>query len=440
MERIKNSQLPYIKDILKKKNLSLISINDDKGFSRGKVLVKCEICSNLFDISGERFCKSRNPETLIKCKNCEFTSKLNHCIKVAKQYTLRSLFAKESPYEYGFLMRNEKLNEACSHMVAIGNKECRLIYVYIFDLNGFRYAYVGLTYNLEKRHKMHCEKGSVYKFSKKYNIPIPLPIVLTPYLPKEEAAIKEGEYAIKYKNEGYILINQKGTGGLGGNTRFDEYTIDNLKNIVSQYKNRSEWKKNDYPSYYYAYSRNIIDDIMAPTANIGNKKYYTYERCKEIISGLPSDWSIKDFETYNPSLYVIICRNKWNELLGHFERKMKFTNLTLEIVKNTLNQCVSITEFSEKFPKMRDWCYRNNIKISKLVTNKHLNKSQLIIQKISKPILCFDKNGNFIKRYKNAREAVIDGFSYKKISSCCNGKNKTHKGFIFIFEKDYQNS
>lgn len=434
---MENSHLSYIIELLKSKNLSLISVDDEHGLARGKIKVKCDICGEIFDINGERFCKSRNPEKNIKCKKCEFNSKLEHCFKIAKKYHRRSIFAKEMQYEYFFLIRNQKLNEACSHMEIIGNKEHRLIYVYLFQINELKYAYVGLTYDLAKRHKIHCKKGSVYKFSIEHNVNIPLPIRLTDYMNKDAASLKEGEFVEIYKKKGYIIINKKETGGLGGNTRYNKYTLNDLKNIASKYKNRAEWQHNDYPSYYYASSRHIIDEIIPPTKRLGNKPYYTYDKAKEIINSLPLSWVINDFKKYNPSLYTIICRNGWNDLLEHFKRNWKKTNLTIEDIKFTLNKCQSITEFSKNFPHMRDWCYRNNIKLSDLETDRQcLYKKETISQKLSKPILCFDENGNFVKRYKNDREAVVDGFSYKKISLCCNGKNNLHKNHIFKFDKE----
>lgn len=433
---LKNRQLQYMLELLKNKNLSLISKEDTYGLARGNIKVKCNICGEVFDIKGARFSKSNNPEKNIKCKKCEFNSKLEQCFIVAKQYNRRSIFAEQSPYEYGFLMRNQKLNEACSHMEIVGNKEHRLIYVYLFQINELKYAYVGLTYDLEKRHQVHCRRGTVYKFSIEHNVNIPLPIKLTDYMDKNISSLKEGEFVELYKKKGYIILNKKETGGLGGNMRHKEYTLSDLKNIASKYKNRTEWKREDYPSYYYASSRHIIDEVFTTTTHTGPKRYYTYDKVKEIISELPSEWSIKEFSIYNCSLYTIICRNKWYDLLEHFKRNWRKTNLTIEDIKTTLNKCQSITEFSTKFPHMRNWCGHNKIKLSDLTTDRQrLYKKETISQKLSKPILCFDENGNFVKRYKNAREAVVDGFSYKKISLCCNGKSNTHKNHIFKFDK-----
>ncbi|MHA2013350.1 MAG: NUMOD1 domain-containing DNA-binding protein [Candidatus Helarchaeota archaeon] len=52
-----------------------------------------------------------------------------------------------------------------------------------------------------------------------------------------------------------------------------------------------------------------------------------------------------------------------------------------------------------------------------------------------KPILQFDVDGNFIARFKSAREADrLTGISYKKISSVLCGKQKQTYGFIWRFE------
>lgn len=49
----------------------------------------------------------------------------------------------------------------------------------------------------------------------------------------------------------------------------------------------------------------------------------------------------------------------------------------------------------------------------------------------------YDLKGNFVKEYKSARHAanVNMFFNYKCINACCNGKKRTHYGFMFSFEK-----
>lgn len=59
---------------------------------------------------------------------------------------------------------------------------------------------------------------------------------------------------------------------------------------------------------------------------------------------------------------------------------------------------------------------------------KHRTKSSKM--KRSKPVLQFDKHGNFISEYFGLNEAQrITGARH--ISECCNGYRKTDKGFIW---------
>lgn len=53
------------------------------------------------------------------------------------------------------------------------------------------------------------------------------------------------------------------------------------------------------------------------------------------------------------------------------------------------------------------------------------------------PVLQFDLDGNFIKEYESATDAKnISGFCRTKISNCCNGHAKSHKGFIWKFKQN----
>ena len=52
-----------------------------------------------------------------------------------------------------------------------------------------------------------------------------------------------------------------------------------------------------------------------------------------------------------------------------------------------------------------------------------------------KSIHCYDLEGNFIKEYKSAVEAEIDGFNSNAISKVCRGVRRSHKDHIFTFKK-----
>ena len=52
-------------------------------------------------------------------------------------------------------------------------------------------------------------------------------------------------------------------------------------------------------------------------------------------------------------------------------------------------------------------------------------------------ILQYDLDENLIKEWNSIQQAEKEGgFLHSKISQCCNGKNKTHKGFIWKFAED----
>lgn len=56
------------------------------------------------------------------------------------------------------------------------------------------------------------------------------------------------------------------------------------------------------------------------------------------------------------------------------------------------------------------------------------------LEKISKKVLQYDLEGNFIKEWQSTRECERNGFSHTGISSCCRGKLKYYKGFIWRYK------
>ena len=53
---------------------------------------------------------------------------------------------------------------------------------------------------------------------------------------------------------------------------------------------------------------------------------------------------------------------------------------------------------------------------------------------ISKPVLQYTLDGEFIREWESTRECGRNGFCQSAVSECCNGKRKTHKGFRFMYK------
>ena len=54
--------------------------------------------------------------------------------------------------------------------------------------------------------------------------------------------------------------------------------------------------------------------------------------------------------------------------------------------------------------------------------------------KLSKPVLQLSLDGELIREWPSAKEAERNGFNQCNICQCCNGKQKTHKGFRWMYK------
>lgn len=79
-----------------------------------------------------------------------------------------------------------------------------------------------------------------------------------------------------------------------------------------------------------------------------------------------------------------------------------------------------------------EWCtneYNHNYgtineRISKANTNG----------KLSKPVLQLSLTGELIREYPSIHECERNGFEHSGVIRCCKGKQKTHKGFRFMYK------
>ena len=77
-----------------------------------------------------------------------------------------------------------------------------------------------------------------------------------------------------------------------------------------------------------------------------------------------------------------------------------------------------------------EWCNR---KYNENYGTKNKKRSVAM----SKPVVQLTTDGSFVKKYSSQLEAERTGaFSGAAISACCHGRYKTHKGYIWKFERE----
>ena len=400
------------------------------------IKLHCAIHNETWEMSWHSFMYDSENKHFTGCSGCRQIYSKEDCLKAAMSCFSRSEFASKYKGEYFKALRMNWLDEICAHMNVVGNRYRRCIYVYAFEQNGFKHVYVGLTGNIVKRDKEHRVRSSsaVNRFAKQHHLEIPPVQQMTDYLHKDQAAIREGEILQHFISNGYLPINIQKTGGLGGHLPDDGYTYSQCQEAAAKYTKRSEWKQKDYSTYYIASKYGWIDAIMPQNKPYGNKEiqYWTIERCCDLAKGCAT---ISEFRKKYPSAYTRICKRKWNKIVfANIKRQHPPLDLDLDTIKETLKSYPSTASFAKEHRDMVNWLFHHKYKMRDIATPEQLHKSFV---NGTKPIVQCDLNGNFVAEYNSAREPI--GFDFKKISACCNGKIKSHKGYKWFFKKDYEN-
>ncbi len=199
------------------------------------------------------------------------------CAEEAKKYSTRTEFKTNSSGAYGASVRNKYLNEICSHMKILGNRNIRVVYIFKFEDN---HVYVGLTYNHEERYNGHMKKGTVYKHINKTKSGFTFELI-SDYINVEDAKKLEIETIKKFKSDGYILLNVKNGGEIGGNIKYWNY--DKCKEVALKYNKLTDFINNEKSCYVISLRNKWLYDIINHMViNKQHKKgYWTYDLCKE---------------------------------------------------------------------------------------------------------------------------------------------------------------
>ena len=78
-----------------------------------------------------------------------------------------------------------------------------------------------------------------------------------------------------------------------------------------------------------------------------------------------------------------------------------------------------------------EWC-TNEYNHNYGTINERIAKA-MINGKLSKPVLQFTLDEEFIREWPSTAECGRNGFNHQLVSACCQGKRKSHKGFKWCY-------
>lgn len=204
------------------------------------------------------------------------------CIEYAKKCINIKEFSELYPGAYDRSLSQGYMDEIRVFLPNAGSLRDRWIYSYEFPDNS---VYVGLTYNLDKRHNDHMtyKTSSVLKHIIELGI-YPIRRILTDKsISPEEASKSEIFWINNYKERGFNILNKVVGGGLGSGIVI--WTYDKCKEEALKYTTRGEFQKMSNSAYSRSIKEGWLDEICNHMNVIKNPKgYWTYERCKEEAS------------------------------------------------------------------------------------------------------------------------------------------------------------
>ena len=222
------------------------------------------------------------------------------CREEALKYKSRNDFRKGvgSNWAYRVSLKNNWMDDICTHMSVIGTLYKRCIYSFEFSDN---HVYIGLTYNIDKISESHYndKRSQVYKHIKLTNL-TPKIIKLTNYIDVDDAKIKELDFLKKYIEDGWTILNKAKTGGIGSKPKI---TREKCYEILKNYNKLFDFRK-EQPNIYKAINLYNWEDLLSfLDRDIKEHGYWTKEKCQEIALKYSRriDFFKNDISAYNKS-------------------------------------------------------------------------------------------------------------------------------------------
>ncbi len=284
--------------------------------------------------------------------------------EVCKELALKCKFKKEFKENYNGAYQAAKtkkwMNDICGHMIPIGNRYNRCIYAYEFSDNS---AYIGLTYSIDERNKVHTNTGSTYDNNNSAVREHILKTGLTPklnqltgYINYLKAAKEEDNWVEKYRASGFTILNKMPTGVLSLSNTI--YTKEKCKEILMRHEYKQDARR-EHPDIFTICKRHRWHASIIKKMKLNRKpnNYWTKKRCAEVVKSVSS---IQELRNKNVSVYNCIGKNGWkDELLGHLNIIKPHNYWDKEMCKAAAASTTSRGKFGKKFRHAYDLSRKN---------------------------------------------------------------------------------
>lgn len=192
--------------------------------------------------------------------------------RISKKYKTRGEFQSGERQAYQAARRLNVMEEACKHMVRVGNRFKRALYVFEFPDKS---VYVGLTFNYDQRYNSHMKRTK--RIIDKTNELGHEFIMFNEYYEKDIAAQKEVDLVDKYRKKGWEILNRSKAGALGSN--ITKWTKDKILKEAKKYNNIAEFNRGNGSAYNAALKLGLKEDIKKHMTNLTKPAgYWTKEK------------------------------------------------------------------------------------------------------------------------------------------------------------------
>ena len=326
----------------------------------------------------------------------------------ALKYKYRIDFKLGSKSAYNWASYRRLLDEVCQHMSKKKNLIYRDIYVYNFkDVS----VYIGLTWDMETRHKNHLNSGPVHDYILAGNLDYKVTI-LEESVHMEQALIREQFWLDYYKNLGFNILNKNKKCSSLGSTRRRSYSLKSLKEIAKLYQTRHEWYKKDQNSYSYACRHNILDFVCGEHLK---SRTWSYEELK--LEALKYSSKVEFLRNNSGAAQAAALRGVYEEICSHMVPLRK--KWTKDLLKQEAAKYKNTAEFKKNSPSAYHISFKYGLReicshMTKLRENRriiHLESEQ-VFDTLQQAALAVNRSVNFV--YKRLKGLVKDntGFTY----------------------------
>lgn len=155
-------------------------------------------------------------------------------------------------------------------------------------------------------------------------------------------------------------------------------------------------------------------------------------RVKSLPKLLKNRWG--EYKSKEKIMKPIVSQKGYYNVSLRKDKNKKYCAIHRLVAQAFISNPLNLPQVNHKDEDKTNNCVGNLEWCTNYYNENYGTKNARRAEKLCKKVIQYTKEGNLIREWNSIKETEKEGFNRSHVTSCCKGRRKSHKGFIWKYK------